>query len=95
MTTSQRLIEAVEEGFISAKDALIIAINRMGEKEVHDMCKNNIPQLFDVETESVMGVYENNECPDCGQPIPLDAQVGEACDNCGHVFYQLTENDDD
>jgi ribosomal protein S27AE len=61
----------------------------------HDMCKNNIPQLFDVETESVMGVYENNECPDCGQPIPLDAQVGEACDNCGHVFYQLTETDDD
>lgn len=31
--------------------------------------------------------YENGECPDCGDPISKLCVNGEACSNCGHVFW--------
>jgi hypothetical protein len=32
-------------------------------------------------------VYENGECPDCGDNIDEDAVPGDPCFNCGHVFW--------
>lgn len=31
--------------------------------------------------------YPGGVCPDCGELIPDDCLVGQACENCGHVFY--------
>jgi len=39
------------------------------------------------ESELIQNTYENSECPDCGEPIPDDVVSGQACTNCGHVFY--------
>ena len=32
--------------------------------------------------------YPNSECPDCGDPIPESVQPGDDCENCGHVFWE-------
>lgn len=32
-------------------------------------------------------IYEDGVCPDCGEPIPDDAQPEEACEVCEHVFH--------
>ena len=37
-------------------------------------------------------VYDNDECPDCGEPIG-DAKDGDGCGNCGHVFWKPDAND--
>jgi len=34
----------------------------------------------------IKDLYPDEECPDCGEPIPDSAQEGDACPNCGHVF---------
>lgn len=31
--------------------------------------------------------YDNGECPDCSVPIDENAEDGDECDNCGHVFW--------
>jgi hypothetical protein len=31
--------------------------------------------------------YPDGICPDCGEPIPDDAEDGSACENCDHVFW--------
>jgi len=31
--------------------------------------------------------YQGGCCPDCGHPIPNDADIGDRCKNCGHYFY--------
>jgi hypothetical protein len=46
-----------------------------------------------LEVAVVADMYENQECPDCGRKIPLDAEEGEACFNCGHVFCFPRNND--
>lgn len=38
--------------------------------------------------------YEGGVCPDCLEEIPDDYEEGDECDNCGHVFYGLRDNDD-
>lgn len=38
----------------------------------------------------VLDSYENGECPDCGETIPIKAGEGEECANCGHVFWLET-----
>ena len=38
--------------------------------------------------------YENGECPDCGNRIPVKAKSGEGCKNCGHVFTPHRPVDD-
>lgn len=35
---------------------------------------------------SVKPNYPRDECPDCCEPIPDEAEEGEECENCGHVF---------
>jgi predicted RNA-binding Zn-ribbon protein involved in translation (DUF1610 family) len=37
--------------------------------------------------EDVRESYENEECPDCGEPIPEGTEGGEECKNCEHVFW--------
>ena len=39
-------------------------------------------------------LYQDGECPDCGEEIPDDAEPGCECKNCGHVFWLDTPNDD-
>ena len=38
----------------------------------------------------VVEIYKYGECPDCGDPIPDDAEFGEECLNCGHVWWDKT-----
>ena len=38
--------------------------------------------------------YEDCECPDCQDDIPLDVEEGDECENCGHVFSSERPNDD-
>jgi hypothetical protein len=38
--------------------------------------------------------YPDGVCPDCGEEINPEAVVGEACDNCGHVFVLEAPVDD-
>lgn len=40
-------------------------------------------------------LYENGECPDCGDMIPNNVVEGDACAGCGHVFYEQHPDDDD
>lgn len=35
---------------------------------------------------SVRDGDEDGECPDCGTPIPDDAEEETGCVECGHVF---------
>jgi hypothetical protein len=42
----------------------------------------------------IRGSYPDRECPDCGEPIPLDVAEGDACSNCGHVFVLPRPSDD-
>ena len=37
--------------------------------------------------------YANEECPDCGEDIPVGSQAGENCTNCGHVFWKPKKDD--
>lgn len=37
--------------------------------------------------------YPGAECPDCGEPIDDDKEVGDSCDNCDHVFWEYREDD--
>lgn len=37
---------------------------------------------------SVKDSYINGECPDCYENIPEEAENGDECYNCGHVFYE-------
>ena len=39
--------------------------------------------------------YENGICPDCGEPIPDYIESGEECLNCGHVFFEDRDDDDE
>jgi len=45
------------------------------------------------ESEQVKAAYENSECPDCGTAIPVNVAEGEACRDCGHVFYSEPPED--
>lgn len=42
---------------------------------------------------NIKDLYENGECPDCGETIPDNAVDGSECVNCGHVFCELKEDD--
>ncbi len=33
-------------------------------------------------------VYPDDLCPDCFMDIPEDAEDGDECLNCGHVFHE-------
>src|SRR5579872_6264961 len=37
-------------------------------------------------------LYEDGECPDCGDPIPDNAVEGDNCGNCEHVFSSTNTN---
>lgn len=34
--------------------------------------------------------YKDGECPDCGTPISEEAEFGDSCPNCEHVFNSTT-----
>lgn len=44
---------------------------------------------------AVKDCYHDCECPDCGEPIPDETLPGEACANCGHVFWDERKCDDE
>ena len=37
----------------------------------------------------VKDMYTNGICPDCGEPIPTDAEIGGNCLNCQHVWNPI------
>ena len=45
-------------------------------------------------TNRIKAAYEDGVCPDCGEDISNDVVEGDACHNCGHVFYPDYEDDD-
>lgn len=42
---------------------------------------------------ALLAAYPDQECPDCGEPIPDTAVEGDECVNCGHVFSTPREED--
>jgi len=61
-----------------------------GEGDTAEMYYDHLVALYATDH-----VYEDDVCPDCKHDIPDDVENGEACKNCGHVFYiQVRENDD-
>jgi len=44
---------------------------------------------------SIKDSYENGECPDCGDDIPVEVMEGEECKNCGHAFFAEVEGLDE
>lgn len=38
--------------------------------------------------------YENGLCPDCGAEISDNAEEGDECQNCQHVFWVIRKYDD-
>jgi hypothetical protein len=61
-----------------------------------EQLKNALAQIrpYYLDEDSVSQHYEGGICPDCKTPIPSHAHEGEACENCGHVFYPETPDDD-
>lgn len=53
----------------------------------------NIDQAGCIAEQKVADLYENGECPDCGEPIRDDATLGGECVNCGHVWTGPQEKD--
>jgi hypothetical protein len=51
-------------------------------------------EVDELEEELVSQYYPQGECPDCGEDIPADAVAGQACKNCGHVFWPERSTDD-
>jgi rRNA maturation endonuclease Nob1 len=45
--------------------------------------------------QKVKDAYENGQCPDCQEDIPLSTVEGDECENCGHIFWLERENDND
>jgi len=39
--------------------------------------------------------YPDGACPDCQTPIDQDATDGDACPDCGHVFWSALDPDSD
>lgn len=46
---------------------------------------------------NVQDSYPNGDCPDCGEKIPEEAQDGENCLNCGHIWWleDISEQEDE
>ena len=44
---------------------------------------------------NVIDAYPDGLCPDCQAPIDPDATDGDACANCGHVFWSVQDADSD
>jgi hypothetical protein len=39
---------------------------------------------------TIISEYDDGLCPDCEIPIVKDIEEGEACENCGHVFWLVS-----
>lgn len=85
MLTRKKLIEQREqiqedlsgllEGLTTIDQACQIVVNHFQE----------LLKVFD--SGLIRNAYPECECPDCGEDIPEDVVDGQACSNCGHVFY--------
>jgi DNA-directed RNA polymerase subunit RPC12/RpoP len=56
------------------------------EERVRDWGGNE-PGKYRVEN-VIVAAYPDGKCPDCGEEIPDDVEEGDACENCGHVFWK-------
>lgn len=43
-------------------------------------------QIITMSDAMVKDLYDNGECPDCQETIPDDAELGQNCVNCEHVW---------
>ena len=48
----------------------------------------------EVQSRVIRESYENSVCPDCGEDIPTNVVDGQACENCGHGFFDPRLNND-
>ena len=39
--------------------------------------------------------YPEGRCPDCGEEINPEADEGDECENCGHVFWMERDIDEE
>ena len=59
--------------------------------EVCDSCYDRIGPSSQEYELNMRDYYENQECPDCGNPIAAETDWGDECANCGHVFAEDEE----
>jgi len=45
------------------------------------------PKLISAKSKAIIANYPYGRCPDCYWKIRKDVHNGNACRNCGHVFY--------
>ena len=88
------ILNGVYETLIGGtNDELMIAIN-----EAEESVSSALLLIHkEVESRIIRESYDNAECPDCGEAIPTTVVDGQACENCGHVFYdpRLHRGDDE
>ena len=73
----------------STQSKLDICLAYIEAQQSHEAFENHLLEQVDNENDNdVRQYYDNEECPDCGEDIPLGTQAGEDCVNCGHVFWK-------
>ena len=79
---SNNMLKKIERG---------VHLVHCNQGEYEGSCKYGDKDCPALKMSPVQLSYENAECPDCGTPIPKDAEDGDSCDNCGHVLYRIRE----
>lgn len=92
---TNRLLEMLKEGMLDYEQVVHMCLGAMSEDDVAQMLDNNELSERFTETSSVYDSYPDGVCPDCGNDIPHDVADGDECGNCGHVFSEEHDDDDD
>ena len=91
---TNKLLDLIKDGMITNEQVVEACMKYMSEDDVAGMCHAN--EFFaqddeDEDTNPIRDIYSNGMCPDCGEDIPVDAEEGGQCENCGHVWCDTEE----
>ena len=94
---TNKLLGLIEEGMLTNEQVVEACLKFMSEDNVAEMCQANEFFMEDEDDEEednpLRALYVDCQCPDCGEDIPMDAEEGGQCDNCGHVWCGISAND--
>lgn len=55
----------------------------------------NSAVLISLGSKAICNEYEEGECPECGEAIPLNAAEGQKCEFCPYIFAYFEEVDNE